>query len=666
VRRRATAARYTRLKAKEANELMLLVPGNREEAKQFKSILVFCDVKLKEARLKRRSMDSGPHHEATAACCHVIDRLAGPLWPPFQRILRKLRDEVLVSVYSDHVEPTGGAPYLQRVPYHALASQLRLELNDLEKEIFRLEGELAAAKSDRSEFEEMVLNARLAKLETEKELADYRQKMAEQEEEILRLKEDMSVATSERENAEDRTIRLSEQLQALEREVESHSGMKDQLEEYIGEMDALQTELSRRGDMIDMQKEEIEEFKVTLNDKEIREGMWQKQVGKLKDQIAELQHELSTRPAAGEHARPLTPRPAWETVGALAPELGDLTQKSSDENVQALAGYLIALGERIECDGDGPEVPAHLRFAGSVRRDRSSVLELRSRVGDMWRARTVQRQSGKGENDSFSDFAATYLAARWSDRRQAAQAGYNLHHDLLLHAGPDRTGHVAPDALCVLTYHVLGGRWAEAVYEDMLLMLKLLAALLGQLAPAKGEAVDPERRKVAASLEDFFPKDAKVVGDLVKALTADCPGVAIDLGKIFDGGASNGSEFVGKLCQIYVEDTVATGEAVDMALRETGKAQDGKISLAQAKDAIEAVGGCGGPGADAAGVAARAASQPVGKVAGKDGAKVEIAVLSYVPNLLKSGPLRTAELFDPNCKLSVGGASSQGNKPPMA
>jgi predicted nucleic acid-binding Zn-ribbon protein len=91
-----------------------------------------------------------------------------------------------------------------------LASQLRLELNDLEKEIFRLEGELAAAKSDRSEFEEMVLNARLAKLETEKELADYRQKMAEQEEEILRLKEDMSVATSERENAEDRTIRLSE------------------------------------------------------------------------------------------------------------------------------------------------------------------------------------------------------------------------------------------------------------------------------------------------------------------------------------------------------------------------------------------------------------------------------------------------------------------------
>lgn len=187
-RRRQTKARYTRLKAKEASQLMFLVPHNREEHKQYKSILVFCDVKLKEAAMTRKgtAVDVGPHETATAACCHVLDKLAGPLWPPFKKILRKLRDEMLISVYSDHVEPTGAPPYLQRVPYHALATQLRLELGDLEKQIIELENALMKAKEDRSDFEDMVLAARIAKLDTEKELATFRQRLAQQEEEIIR------------------------------------------------------------------------------------------------------------------------------------------------------------------------------------------------------------------------------------------------------------------------------------------------------------------------------------------------------------------------------------------------------------------------------------------------------------------------------------------------
>jgi hypothetical protein len=43
----------------------------------------------------------------------------------------KLRDELLVALYSDYVEPTAAPPYLQRVPYHQLASQLRRELGDM-------------------------------------------------------------------------------------------------------------------------------------------------------------------------------------------------------------------------------------------------------------------------------------------------------------------------------------------------------------------------------------------------------------------------------------------------------------------------------------------------------------------------------------------------------
>ena len=56
---------------------------------------------------------------------------AGPLWPPFQKIVTKLRNELLVALYSDYVEPTAAPPYLQRVPYHQLTKQLRAELGEM-------------------------------------------------------------------------------------------------------------------------------------------------------------------------------------------------------------------------------------------------------------------------------------------------------------------------------------------------------------------------------------------------------------------------------------------------------------------------------------------------------------------------------------------------------
>ena len=121
---------YIQPKAKKPSDLMYLVPHDKEEAKAYKSVLVFCDVKLREGRLKRRKA-GGPEISATAACCHTLDELAGPLWPPFQKIVTKLRDELLVALYSDYVEPTASPPYLQRVPYHQLASQLRMELGEL-------------------------------------------------------------------------------------------------------------------------------------------------------------------------------------------------------------------------------------------------------------------------------------------------------------------------------------------------------------------------------------------------------------------------------------------------------------------------------------------------------------------------------------------------------
>ena len=45
--------------------------------------------------------------------------------------MTKLRNELLVALYSDYVEPTAAPPYLQRVPYHQLTKQLRAELGEM-------------------------------------------------------------------------------------------------------------------------------------------------------------------------------------------------------------------------------------------------------------------------------------------------------------------------------------------------------------------------------------------------------------------------------------------------------------------------------------------------------------------------------------------------------
>ena len=83
-RRRRKSESMAKSKVSKAAELMYLVPHNKEEAKQYKSVLVFCDVKLKEGAARRRNtVDKGPDVAASAACCHVLDTLCVKILLPF-------------------------------------------------------------------------------------------------------------------------------------------------------------------------------------------------------------------------------------------------------------------------------------------------------------------------------------------------------------------------------------------------------------------------------------------------------------------------------------------------------------------------------------------------------------------------------------------------------
>ena len=403
-----------------------------------------------------------------------------------------------------------------------------------------------------------------------------------------------------------------------------------------------------------------------------------------------MKRELSLRPAPGDAAgaRPLTPRPEWEALSVVAPQVGDLSGRS-DENIELLTGYMKQLqGDTITCQGEGEEVPAYLRYTGSVQLTPSSLPELRTRLSDMWRHRAVARQQGKA-SDSFPEFVAAYFAARWTDPNAAAQAGYNLHmvrsrptlcgtpavrsrssacadatrclQDLDRHAEP-ATAHGIADALAVITRNVLSGDWHEGVFEDMNMMIKCLGRVLTQLPTAKGEHLAVARRDVGSVLSDYFPKadDGKDLGVLRKALSADSPSAAIDLAKVLDGGPGNSSTFVQELCQLYLRNVEQTLSGLHAALGQ------GMCSLAQAKDAVDKCGAGGGLGVGAVEMVARATGRRAADVTGAANTKDDVDVTDFLAKVPGTGAVRLAELYDPACKLTVGGASSAGNKPSLA
>ena len=77
---------------------------------------------------------------------------------------------------------------------------------ELGEQLADTQRQLALSLASRSELEDMVLAARVAKLDTEKQLADQRQRLAEQDEEKLRAEEQAAHNKVELENANGATF----------------------------------------------------------------------------------------------------------------------------------------------------------------------------------------------------------------------------------------------------------------------------------------------------------------------------------------------------------------------------------------------------------------------------------------------------------------------------
>ena len=403
--------------------------------------------------------------------------------------------------------------YLKLGPRVALCSIAAEQVVDLQKQ-------LAASKASRAELD-MVLAARVAKLDTEKQLADQRQKLAEQDETIIRLQEDAVTDKSNLENADDRCSRLATSLEALENEVASCSIMKTQLEDSTEKVEALLKQMSRQGNIIKSLEDERDRFEKELMDSKLRNDAWQKQVHQMQEQLLEAAKYM---PAPGEGPRPTTPRPDWAAISgpAVSDEMRESLRKGSTvqcvdilyAEMERLHGRLE--GDPIPCSGLGDDVPAHLRWEGTVQRQAATMAETRARVADIWQQRMRKRaqdRDRKRESEPFTEFVATYFKERISDKKLAAQASYNLHIDIDRHGGPP--GRLS-EPLSFLTARVLHDEWSEGVFDELHGMLRAFFKLLIAMPNGK-DALGPAKRDVNAILEDFFPGQPEPV--LVRSLS---------------------------------------------------------------------------------------------------------------------------------------------------
>ena len=477
------------------------------------------------------------------------------------------------------------------------------------EQVVDLQRQLAASQHSRAELEDMVLAARVAKLDTEKQVADLRQQRAEHKEAIVRLQEDAVNDKANLDNANDRCDILATSLSGLEVEVQSYSTLNEQLKDSTDNVNALQKQMGRKSTEIKQLQDDCDRMEKELHDSKLKNDSWQKQVSQMSEQLAEAAKYM---PAPGEGPRPTTPRPDWPSMAgpAVSDEMRESLRKGSTvQCVEIVYNEMERLhndleGDPIPCQGLGDDVPAHLRWEGAVQRNAGSLSETRARVADIWgqrMRRRAQDRDRKRDSEPFAVFVGEYFKERLSDKKQAVQAAYNLHIDIDRHGGlPNRVS----EPLCFLTARVLHDEWSEGVFDELHEMLrsffKLLVAMPG--------ADDPQKRDVDAMLADFFPGQPEpVLNDLRSALTKDCPGATIAPDILFDGGlgGGNGSEFLAKLAEMYVKNTTAALLALDAKL--SGVAEGGKVSLSQARDAVASlevgngpeplVGLCGGRGA---------------------------------------------------------------------
>ena len=342
---------------------------------KFRSAALYCEVKLLEALRKYSEADvKRPDRYRVAICTNLLSELSD-ISGAFNRVLARIRDEIVLAIYSDYYSTKSGADraegvVVEQTPYFMVVENLENEINTMKLERSEWIEKFRAREEDIQSIEERVeslvrsLEAHKARGEaTAAKLAVTDNKLAEAREELRleRLESDRLRGELVQEREESERLRSSGKTLA--------AGAAKEMDAMKARLKRAEVERQLAGAAAEMAMHASHDM-VPKGDLESAMA----QVERYKEQVEQLRGlggaAVGHRPGDGrldgeggasaqegadvvvggaadqrtEPNRPLTPRPAWEDV-----KNGELATGSTAEAVSrmdaTISGYKSAVAE---------------------------------------------------------------------------------------------------------------------------------------------------------------------------------------------------------------------------------------------------------------------------------------------------------------------------------
>eukprot|EP00232_Nephroselmis_pyriformis_P008884 CAMPEP_0182890816 /NCGR_PEP_ID=MMETSP0034_2-20130328/22883_1 /TAXON_ID=156128 /ORGANISM="Nephroselmis pyriformis, Strain CCMP717" /LENGTH=447 /DNA_ID=CAMNT_0025024391 /DNA_START=258 /DNA_END=1597 /DNA_ORIENTATION=- len=286
---------------------------------KYRSAAVYCEVKLAEAlgRGPRSSRtNKGPDRFRTAVCAQIFTEMCD-LCQPFSRVLKRIRDELVLSVYSDYFASEDGSLHFDQVPYFVVVEKLEEEKHAMEQERAQWGQELMSRQDDIGKIEDQMKTLHQHLEEKNRQNADLQEQLAKMGEELTSSQAEARIARDELKRIRKELLKTREDLHRMKQTGQSNAA---ELEE-IGKLK----------ESLKFAEDEMEKFRAERDDLKERLGMSvsradledaQRRIEELENEVEySMEHPAVDTEREEKMRRLLTPRPNWDV---LRPNIGEM------------------------------------------------------------------------------------------------------------------------------------------------------------------------------------------------------------------------------------------------------------------------------------------------------------------------------------------------------
>ena len=317
-------------------------------------------------------------------------------------------------------------------------------------------------------------------------------------------------------------------------------------------------------------------------------------IATLRRSLREAQTSIQHLTATKKDARPVTPRPKWDSCLKVLPDFRPPTESLSSDDI--LTELLVAVQEQLSdrqreldaknqssaifewmareqlCESDfvhktstfvgkgtGSHVPCYLRFHGRVRNRRLTKAETESLVKRFWTARQARRRAEGREGVKLDQFFLDWLMGQTGSWKHAVEMAYSI---------VDVCERNQADSDCNMFLKLLNGGLCEDCLLDEIEQVNLLSATLTN-ADKKLEKWLPYEQ-VKRILRQCFPtkRDEDHLRLRFALLEFINPGGRVRYPALFEEDANNNqTEFIELLRRQHTEEALEFQVELEESLR---------------------------------------------------------------------------------------------------